>query len=152
MRALFGEQVLGGPWRVVRDADPVARSIFHRHYSRYIYRDGRDPKKFVGPGESMILVTWEDDALFVWRRFISADGQRGVNCAVFRNEGSILSSYLILEAEKMAAVRWPGERFFTYVNPRKIRSTNPGFCFKQAGWRPCGVTMRRSYLILEKTT
>jgi hypothetical protein len=23
---------------------------------------------------------------------------------------------------------------FTYVDPRKIRSRNPGYCFKVAGW------------------
>jgi hypothetical protein len=28
----------------------------------------------------------------------------------------------------------PG-RMYTYVNPAKIRSINPGYCFKQAGWR-----------------
>jgi hypothetical protein len=43
----------------------------------------------------------------VWEKVIdhvSGDGQQGVNCAVFRNESEILSSQLILEAEKIAAV------------------------------------------------
>jgi hypothetical protein len=31
-----------------------------------------------------------------------------VNCAVFRNEGPVLSSDLILEAEELAWGRWPG--------------------------------------------
>ena len=83
----------------------------------------------------MVLMTLDCDALFVWRKFIDDSGERGVNCAVFRNEGPILSSTLILEAEQLAWGRWPGERLYTYVDARKIRSTNPGYCFLMAGWR-----------------
>jgi hypothetical protein len=35
--------------------------------------------------------------------------------------------------------RWPDQRLYTYVNPVKV-SANPGYCFKQAGWRFCGKT------------
>jgi len=42
---------------------------------------------------------------------------------------------IILEAEKLAAEKWGPNRAFTYVDPAKIRSPNPGFCFKVAGWR-----------------
>lgn len=69
---------------------------------------------------------------------------------LFRNESDVLSSKLILAAEKIAAARWPGERFYTYVDPKKIRSTNPGACFKKAGWRVCGVTKTKKLVILEK--
>jgi len=96
-----------------------------------------------------VLVTPDCDALFVWRKFISGDGQTGVNCAVFRNEGPIKSSVLIWEACRLAWQRWPGERLYTYVNPRKIRSTNPGCCFLKAGWRKCGITKKNKLLILE---
>ena len=44
----------------------------------------------------------------------------------------------------------PGERMFTYVNPKLIRSANPGYCFKVCGWRICGVTKKRKLIILEK--
>jgi len=145
---LFGSML--GLWRVSRDADPVARMIHHRHYSRRIYRDGRDPKKFVGPGENLVLIGWDDRALFVWRKFISMDHQAGVNCAVFRNESDALSSHMILEAETFAHARWPGEaRFYTYVNPREVRSSNPGYCFLMAGWHRCGVT-KGGLVVLEK--
>jgi hypothetical protein len=140
-----------GPiWTQTRDGDPQAREIFHRHYSRYIYADGRDPKQFVGPGQYICLVTPEYDALFVWRKFINRDNQEGVNCAVFRNESRWLSSDLIKAADVMAFQRWPGERHYTYVNPRKIRSTNPGYCFIQAGWRRLPtLTKARKLHILE---
>lgn len=145
-----GMRKLGVYWFQSRDADEHARAMFHRHYSHYRYRDGREPKKFVGPGQHFVLLTELGDALFVWRKFLSADGQEGVNCAVFRNESDVLSSTLILDAERVAWARWPNQRLFTYVNPRAIRSTNPGACFKKAGWKQCGITSERKLIILEK--
>ena len=90
-------------WVLTTDGDDTARAIFDCHYSRYRYADGRKPLLFVGPGEKMVLVRHDARALFVWRRFVSADGQQGVNCAVFRNEGPELSSQLIREADALAA-------------------------------------------------
>lgn len=142
--------MFGYAWLAVKDGDDAARGIFNRHYSRHWYADGRRPRLFVGPGEKMVLVTPTNDALFVWRKFKSDDGQTGVNCAVFRNEGQTRSSDLIKAAELMAWERWPGERLYTYVAPRKIRSTNPGWCFQVAGWRKCGVTKHNQLVILEK--
>jgi hypothetical protein len=137
-------------WIEVKDGDDRARGIFDRHYSRHHYKDGRKPRQFVGPGFKMVLLTVDCQALFVWRKFIDKSGQKGINCAVFRNESSLLSSDLILQAESLAMERWPGERFYTYVNPRKIRSTNPGFCFLKAGWQKCGITKKLKLVILEK--
>jgi hypothetical protein len=127
-------------WWLTKDGDDYARELFGRHYSRYHYRDGRKPKLFCGPGEKLVLRTWECNALFVWRKFIDASGQTGVNCAVFRNESEIKSSVLIRQADAIADCIWSGERHYTYVNAEKIRSTNPGCCFKMAGWRECGRT------------
>ena len=139
-----------GNWIQVRDGNPSAWVLFQRHYSKYHYKDGRNPRRFVGPGERIVLVTQDGLALFVWRKFIDASGQKGVNCSVFRNEGPVLSSRLILAAEKWAQARWPGERLYTYVNARKIKSTNPGYCFLMAGWEKCGITKTRKLIILEK--
>lgn len=137
-------------WRQVFDGNDAARSIYDRHYSRRRYADGRKPKLFVGPGEKLVLVTQTWDALFVWRKYKSDDGQQGVNCAAFRNESERLSSELIFEACEIAWQRWPGERLFTYVNPRRIRSSNPGYCFLMAGFRKCGETKRNKLVILER--
>jgi hypothetical protein len=140
-----------GVWYPIRDGDPRGRNMLNRHYSGYHYADGRKPRLFVGPGEKLVLMTSDSRAIFVWRKFISGDCQDGVNCAVFRNEGSgYLSSQLILEAEQLAWKRWPGQRLYTYVNPRKIKSHNPGYCFKVAGWRVCGETKINHLVILEK--
>jgi hypothetical protein len=137
-------------WLPAKDGDATGRAIFRQHYSYKPYRDGRDPALFVGPGEKMVLLTPCARALFVWRRFVSGDGQQGINCAVFRNEGAGLSSDLIREADAIADERWPGERHYTYVNPRRIRSTNPGYCFLAAGWRRCGITKWNRLRILER--
>lgn len=142
--------LFGDGWQAVRDGDDTCRHIFDRHYSRYRYADGRKSKLFVGPGEKMVLLWPDARALFVWRKFISADGQDGVNCAVFRNEGAGLSSKLIRQADAMADGRWPGQRHYTYVNPRAVRSSNPGYCFLMAGWRRCGITKERQLLVLER--
>lgn len=137
-----------GNWRGVKDGNQIALEMYNRHYSAYHYRDGRERKLFCGPGEKMVLLTSNNDALFVWRKFIDDSGQQGVNCAVFRNEGTIRSSNLIAEAVELARKRWPEERLYTYVNPKKIRSSNPGYCFKKAGWKKCWIT-KSGLIILE---
>lgn len=145
-------------WVPVRDADPTALDIFTRHYSLYRYKDGRLRRKFIGPGEYMLLMTPDATAIFAWRKFISADGQQGINCSVFRNEGGMQASYLIREADALADARWPGERHYTYVNPRKVRgSRTPGRCFLKAGWRYLKtedgkryLTKARKLLVLER--
>jgi hypothetical protein len=126
-------------WVHSRDGDETAFAMFRRHYSA---KKNKKPKirQFVGPGQKMVLVGWFCAALFVWRKFIDDSGQNGVNCAVFRNESPHLSSDMIIEAMHLAWERWPGERLYTTVDPRKVKSQNPGYCFICAGWRRCGTT------------
>lgn len=135
-------------WTIAKDGDLQARELFGRHYTFRAYKDGRKHKLFVGPGQKMVLITAQGNALFVWRKFIDDSGQRGVNCAVFRNESKFKSSELIKEAMELAWRRWPNERLYTYVNPIKIRSQNPGCCFLKADWQRCGKT-KNGLLILE---
>ena len=83
----------------------------------------------------MILLTLDCKALFGWRKQkITDDKQSGVNCFVFRNEGNILSSELIKEADELAWNRWGDSRHYTYVNKEKIASKHAGYCFIMAGW------------------
>jgi hypothetical protein len=136
-------------WWLTKDGDEQCRRLYDRHYSRRHYRDGRNSRLFCGPGEKIVLRTWEADAFFVWRRFKDASGQRGICCAIFRNESPHLASELIRQADAVADFVWPRERHYTFVNARRIRSTNPGCCFKAAGWRTCGTT-KGGLLILER--
>jgi len=136
-------------WIVGQDGEPALRAIYDRHYSSRWYRDGRRPKKFVGPGEYIVLTTPTRNALLVWRKFRDKSGQRGINCAVFRNEGPVLSSDLIREADAIADLCWPGERHYTYVRPAAVASRNPGYCFLCAGWQRCGFT-KNGLMIFER--
>lgn len=136
-------------WWLTKDGDKACLALYERHYSAYQYADGRERKLFCGPGEKVVLRTWEGDACFVWRKFKDDSGQTGINCAVFRNESPHRSSDLILQADEIADCLWPGERHYTYVNEARVRSINPGCCFKASGWRRCGRT-RSGLLILER--
>ena len=143
--------LIGEGWIEVRDGNDSVRSIFDRHYSRRHAKPQPNGAHLlcVGPGEKLVLITPCARAVFAWRKFINDDGQAGINCAFFRNEGAGLSSSLIREADAVADMRWPGERHYTYVDERKVLSPNPGYCFLMAGWRRCGRT-KRNYLILER--
>jgi len=143
-------------WWLTRDGDADCLALWQRHYSSRIKRGPRRIAQFVGPGEKVVLRTEPGDAVFVWRVFIddcvdARTGQRqdGVNCSIFRNESQHRSSDLIRQADAIADCLWPDRRHYTFVDPQKVRSTNPGFCFIAAGWQRCGVT-KGGLLILER--
>lgn len=136
-------------WYLTKDGDRACLELYERHYSS-ARADGQ-PGQFVGPGEHIVLRTFDADAMFVWRRFVddAQPKQHGINCAVFRNESKTLASELVRQADAVADFAWPGARHYTYVNAARVRSANPGFCFLQAGWRRCGFT-KGGLLILER--
>ena len=138
---------LDGYWVRVKDGDSRVAQLYMRHYSCHQYQDGRRQQygyrnRFLvmGPGEKLVLLSVDGLAIFGWRKFEDDSGQQGVNCNFFRNESPVLSSLLILDAERHAYQKWAGQRLYTYVNPMAVRSRNPGYCFQAAGWKRCGVT------------
>ena len=139
--------LVDGHWLPIKDGDARGRAIFLRDYSASpAARKLRDARgnyaQVIGPGEYAALLTVDCSALFVWRyerEECRLDGQVGVNCAVFRNEGGSLSSDLIREACEIAWQKWPGKRLFTFVDAAKTRRrrskrADPGACFIHAGW------------------
>jgi len=134
--------VIDGHWLSVRRDDPRAFAFYRRHYSSL--KNMRPWRarvtNFLGPGECVVLLSSCGRAVFAWQHNTIKrwDGQAGVCCTLFRNEGAGLSSELIHEADEIAWRRWPGERHFTYVRDASVRSTNPGYCFLKAGWHRCG--------------
>lgn len=125
---------LEGPtWTVRRRSAPAALALADRHYSRQSPGCGR-----IGPpGRVLVLVTpceratwlthwtdFPDDGLYAWR------------CSIFRNEGAGLSSDLIREAMALTEERWgeADDGWVTWIDPRRVASPNPGYCFKRAGW------------------
>jgi len=127
-------------WRLGNKADPVGCRLADGHYSR---RKVGAPQ-FMPPGDTLVLIADDDSAVFGWWRPHPASGLRSMNgfdgwtCSIFRNTGSYLASELVLEAEAIL-VRERGDcgpsGLLTYVWDRKVRSSNPGFCFKVAGYR-----------------
>lgn len=148
-----------GNWYEVSQCDPRVVALYRRHYSSQKINHGV-PIDYcrlgiAGPGQSFVLLTTDGRAVFGWIKNIRDDGQTGINCFVFRNEGNTLSSSLIIEADSLAFDRWPDERrHFTFVDPikterRRSKYSEPGECFIQAGWHRCGDTPK-GLVILEK--
>lgn len=119
---------------VTKLSDPEILDLADRHYSRKNYK----AYKLGGPAKSLLLRDNEASVLFLWQWAqdgMRRDKQNGYNCVMFRNESNRLSSEIILEAEERVILEWGPNRFFTYVDAKKVASVNPGYCFKQAGWR-----------------
>lgn len=96
-------------------------------------------------------------AVFGWWRPHPASGIRSMNgldgwtCTIFRNEGPVLSSVLILDAERALDGYDIGpDGLLTYVWDSRIRSSNPGACFKAAGWRRIGRSADNRKTLLQK--
>jgi len=132
--ALF--EVETGAWRRTTKFDRRAAALADRHYSR---RTVGSPQ-FMPPGRTLVLITEAGDA--VWGTHwpdaaLTLDGIDAWRCSIFRNEGPLLSSALIVEAMERTAATWrerPSDGWLTFVAKDKVRSTNPGFCFLKAGW------------------
>lgn len=142
-------------WERVTKFDPAACSLADRHYSRHKVGS----PQFMPPGQTIVLLTTARDALFGWWRPDPASGIKSMNgldgwtCTIFRNEGASLSSRLILAAEhklfELASSIGP-DGMLTYVWDRKVRSANPGCCFKFAGWRAIGRSADGRKTLLQK--
>src|SRR5690606_23529170 len=124
--AYFGFCVLndGGrvSWIRVTKFDKRACELADRHYSR---RKIGSPQ-FMPPGQTIVLFE-PAGAVFGWWRPHPASGLKQMNgldgwtCTIFRNESSIRSSDLILEAELFLAGETCGpDGLLTYVWDKKI--------------------------------
>jgi hypothetical protein len=120
-------------------------SLAARHYTR-----AKVGRKIGGPARSLLLRDPVGSILFLWqwaKDNTRRDGQDGFNCVMFRNESSVLSSQIILDAEQEVQKLWGSNRCFTYVDASKIKSTNPGYCFQNAGWKRIGKSASGKYLL-----
>lgn len=142
-------------WIRTHKFDAIAASLADRHYSR---RKVGSPQ-FMPPGQTIILVPPTDDAVFGWWRPDPASGIRQMNgldgwtCTIFRNESHWLSSALVLDAEAQLAASGLDcgpDGMLTYVFDRKVASPNPGYCFKQAGWKVKGRSADGKKTLLQK--
>jgi len=132
----------------VTRVDPQVVALANRHYSR------DHPSTSVGsPARLLVLGDALGRVAFVWswpRDGYRKDGQNGANCELFRREGGPRASALLLEAEQWVRQTWPDvRRLFTYVDPTRVRSRNPGYCFLCAGWHREGVSAAGKLLLVK---
>lgn len=146
--------LIGHEWIEVRDGDATARDIFRRHYSYRPRKGGRANELIIGPGFKLLLLTADGGALCAWRKEKHrADGQAGVECCIYRRESGDLASALHRPAMARAIDKWPGERLFTFIDPRKVTPTmvrgHPvwGFVFYRCGWHFAGLTTKGLHIL-----
>lgn len=144
-----------GPWFRTTKFDKAACALADRHYSR---RKVGSPQ-FMPPGQTVVLITECQQAVFGWQRPHPDSGLKlmsgldGWTCTIFRNESQYLSSSLILSAEQYLRDLNLGcgpDGLLTYVWDAKVASENPGYCFKLAGWNRMGRSADLKKTLLQK--
>jgi hypothetical protein len=131
-------------WRVSYRADPLGAAIADRHYNRQKIGS----KQFVPPGACLVLLTPEDDALWVTSapkaEYVQHAWAGAWMNSCFRNEGPHLSSSLIREAVAVTRWRWPevpALGMVSFVDAKKTRQKrDPGYCYRMAGFVHVGFT------------
>lgn len=148
-------------WELSSSSDPCALEVvdgtgpFRAHGPHYSRRTPGS-RTFTGVGQEIVLIgpaaVWavvrqrtparagsgssrgrvgvpDETPRYVWRNML------------FRNLSGALSSDLIVEATRMTYMLWadrygemPAERLRTEVDCRRVRSTNPGYCYLCAGY------------------
>lgn len=128
--------------------DRECAMLADRHYSRRTV----GARQFAYSGRKLVLRDALGTVVFVWmypELALRMDGQAGYNCSIFRNESARRSSEIILEAEAWAFEKWGPNRLYTYIDPAKVKSRNPGYCFKVAGWKFVKVTGSGKHLLVK---
>lgn len=131
-------------WRFSHRADPIARPLADRHYTRQKI----GATQFVPPGRCLVLRTPEGDALWVtswpFGIYVRHAWPGAWICSLFRNESPRLSSEMIREAVAITRGVYgepPDLGFVSFVDACKVRhKRDPGRCFLRAGFRRVGET------------
>jgi hypothetical protein len=130
-------------WEMSDSCNVRGRRLADRHYSRQ--KPGS--LRFVPPGRCLTLVLPEGDAVWAtswpFAEYVRHAWAGAWVCSIFRNESPHLSSDLIREA--VAVTRWywpdvPDLGMVTFADRDKLRSSNPGYCYMQAGFVKAGKT------------
>lgn len=138
-------------WKLSGRNDSRARTLADRHYSRQT----PGAFEFCPPGNNIVLLALNDDALWVSHRpdpkahlrQPRMDGFQYWDNPYFRNESDHLASEMIREAVAVTLQLWqdelPPDGFHSFVDPKKVRPTmrrgRPvyGYCFDRAGFSLC---------------
>ena len=154
MRLEFSDALI-----VTNHFDPEMAMLADRHYSRRTV----GARQFLYSGRKLVIRDARGDVLFGWlypdedKRM---DGQKGYNCAIFRNESHRKAHEIILECERLAFEKWGPNRLYTYIDPAKTATITAlrnypdradknmpphgirkgdrvvGAVYRRAGWKP----------------
>lgn len=137
-------------WQITDKGDPITRRIVDGegfggipHYSR----QSPGTASYTRNGQNLVFLSV--DARAVWVTFrptpgkaVRPDGLDAWENAVFCSRGSVfLASEMIAEAVELSCAIWgplPADGLITFIKPAAIRSPNPGYCYKCAGWTRTG--------------
>ena len=130
-------------WKLSNTANKIACQLADRHYSRRTI----GAPQMMPPGRKIVLLSIDNNA--VWgthwpyhELVMHSFGDCWI-CSIFRNESNYLSSKMISQAESVTRFIFgdpPSGGFISFINKNKIKSENPGYCFKMAGWTKIGKT------------
>ncbi len=134
-----------GRWAITDKGDDRARLLAEDHYTRQT----PGARSFTRNGQNLVFLTPDLRALWVTFRPTPGKATRSDKldaweCALFRNVGPFLSSELIIDAVLLSMALWgplPKDGFITFVKPECVRSSNPGYCYKRAGWTSFGTAV-----------
>lgn len=134
----------------VKPTEPAILDMVRNHYS---HRDNVEKR----PRTEKTSKTWWSNArlvvfsdpertlVFAWqwpKDGIRKDKQNGFNNTLFHRSERCpyLASDVVLAAERAVVEHWGANRAYTYVDPEKVVSDNPGYCYKVAGWKRIGIS------------
>ena len=134
-------------WRLSHRCDSFGREIADRHYNR----QSVGALNFVPPGRCLVLTAQTATGRALWvtswpfAEYVRHAWAGAWVCSAFRNEGAGLSSDLIRAAVRATVWKYGAapepHGFITFVDRSKTRSKKtPGYCYRMAGWEPCGMT------------
>ncbi len=119
-------------WKLVNKGNKAAVALADRHYTRQT----PGSPQFCRPGKNLVLLSRDENALWVTWNGIRDDGYNAWECTMFRNEGPYLSSHLIVLALGITRRVWglpPPDGVLTYVGKHL-----KGGCFHAAGFHKLG--------------
>lgn len=126
-------------WQVSHRFDKAALPLADRHYNRQKVGS----PQFVPPGRCHVLLTPSADALWVsaypYAEYVRHAWAGAWVNSMFRNEGSALSSLLILDAIASTRTIWPVPALgmITFIDRKKVRGKKHfGYCYLKAGFSP----------------
>ena len=112
-------------------------------------RNNNKVQRLNNKGDFMILKLKSDNALVILKRKKSKLVKEGIECQVFINNSVFLYYQLIIDVQKIAALRWPNQTAFISINPTWRKHIRLHIGLKEAGWRNSGYKTPRK-IILEK--